>query len=217
MISSEKVRGNSEPESGTDPEKVRHRMPKSETHPPRENPSVTRSRTLIAGAFLALLQERPYAQITITDLCARAGVSRRTFYRNFESLTGVLDRIADDLYQEFLRSDPGPGGTVPEHLLCLFTFVRRHSDLFVALYQNDLFIPLYRYYRRYSREVLLRLGQRSHSSTGEPERMPTAESDERIAFITGGLTAVLADWISRGCADSCEKMAARTTRILESF
>lgn len=38
----------------------------------------------LTGAMLALLEEKPLADISISELCDRAGVGRTSFYRNFE-------------------------------------------------------------------------------------------------------------------------------------
>jgi AcrR family transcriptional regulator len=44
----------------------------------------------ITTALLKMLKERDFSDITITDLVKRAGVSRISFYRNYESKEDVL-------------------------------------------------------------------------------------------------------------------------------
>ena len=44
-------------------------------------------------ALAQLLQQLPYAQITVSALATRAGLSRRTFYRHYESIDQVLNQL----------------------------------------------------------------------------------------------------------------------------
>ena len=50
----------------------------------------------IKDAFLQLLMKKDYMQITITDLCKYAGVSRGTFYAHFGNIGQVVDELFSD-------------------------------------------------------------------------------------------------------------------------
>lgn len=49
------------------------------------NPTALQSQSMIIQALLALMQEEPFAKITVKAICARAMVSRQTFYSLFDS------------------------------------------------------------------------------------------------------------------------------------
>lgn len=51
---------------------------------------VKRTYRSLYRAFCELLREKPYAQLSINDLCVRAGVSRPTFYKHFPGKTVFL-------------------------------------------------------------------------------------------------------------------------------
>ncbi len=55
----------------------------------------------IIEAFLDLMEEKPYMDITVTDIVRRAGVARISFYRNFNSTSDILDRLADETASDF--------------------------------------------------------------------------------------------------------------------
>ena len=40
----------------------------------------------LTQALLLMMEQKPLAQINISELCEKAGVSRVSFYRNFDSL-----------------------------------------------------------------------------------------------------------------------------------
>ena len=49
----------------------------------------------IEQAFLRLMTQKSYMDITVTDIVQEAKVARVSFYRNFASISEVLDSIAD--------------------------------------------------------------------------------------------------------------------------
>ncbi len=53
-----------------------------------------RSGLALREALLALLERKPFEQITIRDICAEAGVHYATFFRHHQTKEGLLDDIA---------------------------------------------------------------------------------------------------------------------------
>lgn len=51
----------------------------------------------IKKAFMQLLTQKAYMEITVSDLVKKAQVSRMSFYRNFNSMDDVIDSIADEM------------------------------------------------------------------------------------------------------------------------
>lgn len=49
------------------------------------NPVVWQSRTWLMDALAALMEEKKFEEITVVEICRRADLSRRTFYRNYSS------------------------------------------------------------------------------------------------------------------------------------
>ena len=56
------------------------------------------TRQCIGDALLALMEEMPYEQISISDICKKAGISRMTFYHYFYTKT---DAVNDYIYEIF--------------------------------------------------------------------------------------------------------------------
>ena len=54
---------------------------------------IIKTKNALASACIKLLEQKNYQYITISDLCNEAGVSRATFYNNFEKITDVFDYI----------------------------------------------------------------------------------------------------------------------------
>ena len=65
----------------------------------REKSSVKKR---MADAFVDMLSQKSYADITVTDIVNTAQVARVSFYRNFNSISDVVDYITDELANEFV-------------------------------------------------------------------------------------------------------------------
>lgn len=81
-------------------------MAQTATPPParRGRPRSERARRAIIDATAELLTERGLQEITADDIAHRAGVSKATIYRWWES----KEAVAFDAFVEALRSDEGP-------------------------------------------------------------------------------------------------------------
>lgn len=67
------------------------------------NPTALQSQHWIADSLLMLMQEKPYAQITIQNICKRADLSRQTFYNMFDSKEEVLRFCLREQYEQQLH------------------------------------------------------------------------------------------------------------------
>ena len=50
----------------------------------------------IKEAFLELINQHSYSQITVAQVCRQAEITRSTFYLHFNNLTDVLNSVLDD-------------------------------------------------------------------------------------------------------------------------
>ena len=57
------------------------------------------TRNVIKDALLEALGEKNFEQITVTDVCRRAEITRATYYLHYQSLTEVLDELLIDALQ----------------------------------------------------------------------------------------------------------------------
>jgi len=52
--------------------------------------------------LITLMKEKPYAEITINNICERMGTSRKSFYHFFKNKQGCLFALIDRLFYEFM-------------------------------------------------------------------------------------------------------------------
>lgn len=67
-------------------------------------PSFTR--TAIKQAFLKLLNERPYSEITVKDIVAACGINRNSFYYHFQDMPALLEEMIKEECDRIIRTYP---------------------------------------------------------------------------------------------------------------
>lgn len=87
-------------------------------------------------SFLEFLAEKPISNITVIEICDRAGVSRKTFYKYYSDQFALLQAMQDDLfadYQERLEElPPNVFAIAPD----LIRFAGENRVLMKAIFAN---------------------------------------------------------------------------------
>jgi AcrR family transcriptional regulator len=114
------------------------------THSTSLDPRALRSRTAIHDAFTELLEVKPYHKITITDITARAGIARHTFYNHYATKADLLDNLVDSILEDFFLImkdwDLFLAEPVKEHamLTAFFQTWRDHAEIVNLLKAVDI-------------------------------------------------------------------------------
>lgn len=61
---------------------------------------IVKSRKVIKEAFLQLLKEKCYSNITVTDIAKKAMINRKTFYIHYETKENLYNEITDEIIKE---------------------------------------------------------------------------------------------------------------------
>ena len=116
-----------------------------------ENSAASRpqkTRSMIREALLRLLRKKDYIDISVTDICNKAGISRGTFYAYYSN----THQIIDELFQEALDNI----GNVPlQHVYHLRTCRNCEGALCRFLRNNKKYQPLFLSDALYSQAVQL--------------------------------------------------------------
>lgn len=136
--------------------------------------------------LLELMADHPFEQITIGDICARAGLSRKTFYRYFDSKDGCLHALLDHTIMDgstYYMS--GHDSEDPAMAFCcrIFEYWQSQAALLDALERNGQSLQILQRMVRYIQEE-------------EPEYtrfMGVSDDDaiEHIVYAAGGVMALI--------------------------
>ena len=200
-----------------------------------QNPSAVRSRREISTALLKLMQEHPYAEISVKQIIMETSLARKTFYLNFRSKDDVLESILDELIGEYTaalskaneKNNPagtkyldeaisvdttGKVDTITNPLSVIFSFCDKNKAFLSLLHKNKMLYFL-----------LIRLNEflPEYSKTEDMNSNPFAkligelEPDYLIAFNVGAIWNVLFKWIDRGMMDSLDSIQETLKKYLK--
>ena len=164
--------------------------------------SVLRQRQL-EGWLLHLMQTVPYPQITITHICDHAGISRKSFYRYFDSkddcLHALLDHAIMDGSTYYL---PDSNSDDPTLSFCcrVFAYWKTQTPLLDALERNGQSLQILQRMVRYILQE-------------EPEYaryMGISDQNvmEHIVYTVGGVMVLILTWHHEGYQKTPEQMGA---------
>ncbi|MBR0405396.1 MAG: TetR/AcrR family transcriptional regulator C-terminal domain-containing protein [Eggerthellaceae bacterium] len=89
------------------------------------------------GSFLELLAEKPVNDITVIEICEKAGVSRKTFYKYYSDQFALLVAMQDDLFEDYRHQLEGQPAEVSQIMPVLIRFVDENRVLVRAAFANQ--------------------------------------------------------------------------------
>ena len=165
------------------------------------NKQKQQSRNWLTQSFLILMEEKPYKEISITKICEKAGLSRKTFYRNFKTKDELLNEYIKDLcieyFHQFKHRDDVYLNRVSK---IFFSFWGEHKDFLYLLYKQDLLYILLIQFNKLLPQIYLRYKAFLLDTKDKTEI-------EYIAYFNaGGFFNLLVKWLENECKNSPEEM-----------
>ena len=106
----------------------------------KDNMKAEFSKTLIIDAFYSLIKKKPFQEISITEIAETAGVSRLTFYRNFESKENVVFEYSDRIRKAFYGRIAKTKETLDLSFMlnCCFSIREAEHEACIPVYRDSL-------------------------------------------------------------------------------
>ena len=163
----------------------------------------------ISSAFLELLTEKPFMNITVTELVERAQVGRATFYRNFNTTRDVLDYAVDEIVSDLveigtpiLHSDDERDWR--DFLFRYIYFLNRSKDNILKIRTENVFVFL----NSFSEQMHDYRNSIPPKSTGEKY-----DISAKLAVVN----AILVSWSENGKKESVDEIVEYILSIITRF
>ncbi len=173
----------------------------------RQDLRVVKTRRIIRGAFTELLSEKAMSRITISELCERAQINRKTFYRHYAALSDVAAELENEILDDFSRgfgSISGAGSVIAN--------VSR-----VIGERRDFYRKLMRHNPDVFNNGRLKEALRRMIAAVLKNRSPEADEQTLRAaseFAVSGVFALYADWFENG--GDWESISEMSVRLAEN-
>ena len=158
-----------------------------------------RSAQKLVQALEHCLDKRRYEEISVSELCAAAGVGRTTFYRLFDNLTDVLYYQCCQVLQLITDAVERHGvESLRQATLDFFNAWMKHRKLLETLQATNQLGLLHKAHLESIasfRTVIATVG-----------RMDKAQEDYALAVLTASLPTMIRVWTLRGKKETAEEL-----------
>ena len=152
------------------------------------NKTALSSQRQITDALLALLEEMPYGEISVSAICKRADVSRQTFYSLFQSKDNVITfSLRNDCCYSAGRPRDCGGYSFREICGGFGRYIIQHAGVLEILAHHDL-MPLLRSVLREDFSLYL-----AHTGSYAPSLQPYV-----VDFLAAGITSIAETYVRTG-------------------
>lgn len=146
--------------------------------------TAVKSQKLIAESFFDLLQEKAYYDVSIKEICAKAGISRQTFYSLYGTKEDVIRFYLAETFAEWRRQAKTNGVNSLYDLILFFLLGITEDDKLSQLYSSEVLGGILADILKEHLDKTI-LYERGSISVGDS----VANS-----FIAGGLTMAFKQW-----------------------
>ena len=91
------------------------------------------TRMIIEQCFFELLEEKPVSKITVTELCEKAQINRATFYKHYQDVPQLLEKLEEEFFDQIRDMFKDHAVNMETMLLDMMNYTRREWKRFMAL------------------------------------------------------------------------------------
>lgn len=179
---------------------------------------VVKTRRVIRDTLFELMGEKPLSKITISEICARAEINRKTFYRHYRAVGDVITELENEILNDFsaiMRTGNKSVLDVGAAIRDISAVIERRRDFFAGLMKlnPDLFS------NGKIKAMLCRMISVSLKNVGALDDETTLRA--AAEFTVSGVLSLYAAWFDGGCQDDLtfltEVSVKMTTKGLSAF
>ena len=185
----------------------------------KEDLRVKKTKKALTEAFFKLLNEKPFEEITINELCDRADVRRATFYKHYTDKLNFLTSIVKSLRNTFdtiiWKSDK-PDTTSKYYVAYakrVVAFISENEKLINNLVESELLLPCFNLIVEQNY-----IDTRDRLAKSELAGMKLCAPIDTIAIMcSGGVAQALYFWIKDGMRKDPDVLADEIGAIISAI
>ena len=157
-----------------------------------------KSKQLIQLAFYQLLLKKDFENISIKEICEKAGVSRMSFYRYYSTKEDVFIVFCDEAFDKFFQEiSHNPSLTIRDMFVLFFHGLldyHREIDILKKSQRETILLSQFEQYASY---IASKINVYTITKRVSPFTIP---------FFAGGLFNIVIRWSNRNYIDTPEEM-----------
>lgn len=177
-----------------------------------------KTRKLLVDALISLLQQKPFSQLSVTDICQTAMVHRTTFYAHFSDKQELLHYMLHQLEQECIDTCL-PQGTItnPREYFLIATervldFLSARHTLYKACVDSGASTAAHMLEDYAAQELCQRISQPQFQKT-----VPHIHPEIAARFYAGAMLSLIRWWLSSDVPVTKELLLQNFSYFLPSY
>lgn len=173
---------------------------------------IVKTMRAIRSSFIELVQEKNFAEISISELTKKAGITRSTFYMYYGSVSAVRAEIEDEILKSLEKFMAGK--SIEQVLIDPYPFLKALSDKIMSYDEMNRYLvcatdsgQLLDKLRDYAADIFVKL-----VSDEKPEEKIRARYT--ITFLCAGILGAYRVWFLNRDSISLEEMCKHFSDII---
>lgn len=170
---------------------------------------VIKTLELIRETFCNLVAENSFDELTVSALCQRAKIGRKTFYTYYASLDALFEEVLESLTHDYLETikDFKAPEDIERITRKFYEFSSEAGDFYNNLVCSES-------YQRIGARLIMRLVKGTWINADWFHALNSVEQDMLLCFIYNSGLGLYRQWIMTGKEAPMEKMIAFATILL---
>lgn len=170
----------------------------------------------IVDALFHLMKTKNYSQISVTEICEDAQLSRKTFYRRFTSKKNILDYYFDEKISKYTSYvENKMPKNFDEFVTIFFSFWEREQDDLKILQKNNLLVSMLYKFNSQSVEI--------YNSIDLPWHIKQKTSNEKkqtkllLLFSIGGFWNIISNQLEKNKTLDSKELSKDINKALNNL
>lgn len=170
-----------------------------------EDSRVRKTKKSLQLALLTLLKEKPLEKITVTELCRRSEITRRTFYLHYENVpeyfAELVGQLLNELEQTLLKSTNHrlqTSNKLEPQMVYLFEHVYLHREFYQFIFNKHSSFAYYELFLKRIKKLVKNSVQLTNSFS--------PLTDFEVSYQANAIMGIILEWYYEGFQQSIDEM-----------
>ena len=172
------------------------------------------TKLLIRQAYLTLLNTKPMSDITVSELCEHAGISRVTFYLHYQNIEDLNEKIKHSFYDEIKNSfmpfllDENRDLSSDYLVQAILKVLYDNKDVVSAMLVNAHDKEFVSTILEFGRQIVLNLYPKLFNNKDQKD------FEIFYTYVAGGCLAIIRRWVRNNFQDNVGELSANIKKLI---
>lgn len=180
----------------------------------KQDARVRYTKMVVRDALISILKEKPIAKVTVTEICALAGINRATFYAHYSDPSDLLTSIEIELMDgasQFIRpAFSAVGSDLRKVLTSILDYIQANAEIFWVLLSESGDSS-------FQTKVVGIIETQFIVSFINERNITREEAEYLYTFAAIGSVGIIRKWLAEGMKKSTAEMAGLVVRLTGSW